>query len=587
MTKSRALILGLCLILLSLFSFPLYPLNAAGLSATQGTVGTAITVSGMTAGEYVIYWDNTGLQSGTVPSGGSVNFTVPESVGGSSHTVRVENPSGTVTYPSQAFTVLPSISISPETGPVGTTVTVTGKGFLASEASIKITYAAVDIKSGISAGTTGSWSSTFDVPASKSGANAVDASGATTTAASVGDKNFTVTPAISVTPTSCGVGCTITVKGSGFTASETGIKVMFGTAEMRTAIAADSAGSWTTTFDVPSTHSGAYIIDALGNTTLATAVADVSFSVVSGISIDKTSVYVGDIVAVTGTGFAANENNIFVTFSGVKQGDAVTADANGLWHSTFTVPETVNGSHVVDAYGGITTAGGITDKNLAVMCKVSLSPLAGNVGDTISVKGSGFSGSRTITVQFGTIQVISELSTGENGSFLTTFKVPRTAGGNIEVVVKDAANISSGAMFELDKIPPSVPRIKSPISNKTMGIIGDTRVDFFWNEVSDPSGVTYDIQVATDIDFNGIVMEKTELSAAEYRSFDDEKLPQGPYYWRVRAMDYASNVSAWSTPAQFKVGLVSLTTLLIIVAVLVVVILIAARASAVFKSKKN
>ncbi|HJX04160.1 MAG TPA: IPT/TIG domain-containing protein, partial [Dehalococcoidia bacterium] len=309
--------------------------------------------------------------------------------------------------------------------------------------------------------------------------------------------------------------------------------------------------------------------------------------VVSGISIDKTSVYVGDTVAVTGTGFAANENNIFVTLSGVKQGDAVTTDANGLWHSTFTVPETVNGSHVIDAYGGITTAASITDKNLTVMCKVSLSPLAGNVGDTVTVKGSGFSGSRTITVQFGTIQVISELSTGENGSFLTTFKVPKTTGGNIEVVVKDAANISSGAMFELDKTPPSVPRIKSPISNKAMGIIGDTRVDFFWNEVMDPSGVTYDMQVATDIDFNGVVMEQTELAAPEYRSFDDEKLPEGPYYWRVRAIDYASNASAWSTPAQFKVGLVSLTTLLIIVAVLVVVILISARASAVFKSKKD
>ncbi len=81
-----------------------------------------------------------------------------------------------------------------------------------------------------------------------------------------------------------------------------------------------------------------------------------------------------------------------------------------------------------------------------------------------------------------------------------------------------------------------------------------------WEIVTDPSGVTYSLQIATDADFSGgsIVLEKAGLSQSEYTITREERLESvskdSPYYWHVRAVDGASNEGPWSGKGTFYVG---------------------------------
>ena len=80
-----------------------------------------------------------------------------------------------------------------------------------------------------------------------------------------------------------------------------------------------------------------------------------------------------------------------------------------------------------------------------------------------------------------------------------------------------------------------------------------------WGGVTDDSGVTYTLQIATDDDFTTpVLLEKAGLTQSEYTLTEEEKLESvgedAPYYWRVRAVDGASNEGAWSATGAFHVG---------------------------------
>ncbi|GAI03108.1 unnamed protein product, partial [marine sediment metagenome] len=66
------------------------------------------------------------------------------------------------------------------------------------------------------------------------------------------------------------------------------------------------------------------------------------------------------------------------------------------------------------------------------------------------------------------------------------------------------------------------------------------------------------LQIASDADFTTIVLEKEGLSRSEYTVAEEEKLEstekEAPYYWRVKAVDGASNESEWTYPRLFYVG---------------------------------
>ena len=88
-----------------------------------------------------------------------------------------------------------------------------------------------------------------------------------------------------------------------------------------------------------------------------------------------------------------------------------------------------------------------------------------------------------------------------------------------------------------------MPSLVSPADSAIIDIITPT---LDWSDISDLSGVRYELVVDDSPDFSSPVLSKVGLTASAYQLTIWEALDDRTYYWRVRAMDGAGNVGAWS-----------------------------------------
>jgi uncharacterized membrane protein YuzA (DUF378 family) len=563
------------LLLVILSAIPFSSVHAAGLSINTGIVGTQVSITGLTDGSsFRILWDGAVIDSGTLSGVTYRNFNVPEAYGGS-HTLVVESPVGTpVALPYSTFTVLPSISIDPLNGVVGQTITVTGHGFAASEANIAITVDSNVVQSGITASSVGYWSTTFSAPAGARGNRSIDAYGATTTATNVSNKDFYLYPSVKMDPSSGGVGTVVTITATGFAASESLIKVLYSTKEVRTGVTADSNGSWNTTFTIPSSTKGPHTINVSGSSTPQKDIADLIFTVAPSVNISPNTGLIDDTVKISGSGFYNNESSINVTFDGNIIQSSISADDSGAWNTNIKIPSASNGPHTIGANGRLTSASDVTTATFTIQTSLSLLPKNGNVGDEIKATGTGFSNSKDFTITFNNTAVANG-ATLDTGTFSTTFKALGGKGGAINVVATDSKGVTATAVFNMETTPPDMPATSSPKDGATVGFMGETKVVFKWGAVSDPSGISYDIEVSDDSGFGRKLISRTKLTSTSYTTSEAEALNNGEYYWHVRAVDGAGNKSDWSTTSTVKVGFITMGTIIwLVVGVLALLILI-------------
>jgi len=564
--KIKVSALALCLTLLLVLCF-VPPVRAAGMSTSAGVVGTTVTISALDSGSYSIRWDGVEIKQGTLPGGGSVTFNVPDTPGGD-HTVAIENPIGTQVLSAQ-FSVLPSISVEPNSGVVGDSVTVSGKGFAASESSIKVTYDGTDMKTGITASDKGSWSATFSLPNSVEGSHTIDASGSTTQAGDVPDVTLTVSPKITISPVSGGVGTSVAVTGNGFGKDEGGIRVIYDGKDAKTGITADSKGSWNTTLAIPSSVKGTHTIDASGASTEAGDVPDLTFFVASAMKIKPESGYVGDSVTIEGCGFGSSESGITVTIDGSVAKSDITANSEGCWTTSLVIPASAGGSRFVDAYSGSTTATDVTDAKLNILSKMVMEPTEGYVGCDITVNGTGFGADKELTIKYDNVAVAANVVSDAKGNFQASFEAPKSPGGKHNIVATDAGGASASGVFTMETTAPSLPQIITPKDGSRVGFFDSAAPTFKWADASDPSGVYYSLQVSDESEFATTVLSKEDLVEAKYAVTEDEALARGKYYWRIKAVDGAGNDSGWTTPTLVKIGIMPLWAFIIIAVVVI------------------
>jgi hypothetical protein len=483
----------------------------------------------------------------------------------------VESPSGTQAF-SGNYIVVPNLTIDPNSGEANTEITVAGYGFGTSEDDIAVTYDGTVIKSGISADENGSWGTSFNAPLSARGARAIDASGDTTKASDVADKNFTISPVVVMDPTSGGVGTQVTIKATGFGSAEGGIKVLFSDKEVRSNMTAEVNGSWSTSFTVPPSTRGGHVVKIQGNTTAASDLTDMVYTVGPGITIDPTSGAVEDNLKVSGSGFANNETAIEVTFDGKTIERNLLADDNGSWSVQTKVPACGSGPHNVAAYGRITPATEITPVVFTTQAVLTIVPKTGNVKDELRVTGSGFNAGKDYSIMWDGASVASG-SVNESGSFQSIFKAPGGKSGSLTITATDTKGSTASTTFIMESNAPDTPQVSSPKDGATVGFIGDTKVAFKWSEETDPSGVTYDLEVSEGSNFAKNIVSHTKLTDAKYTLTEAEALPNGEYYWRVRAVDGAGNASDWTSTNLVKVGFMTTNTL-VFIAIGIVVLLI-------------
>lgn len=118
------------------------------------------------------------------------------------------------------FEVLPGISLDPESGGFGETITVTGSGFEDDEKDIEILFDGDVVKDNIEADDDGIWEATFEVPEAAKGTYDVTAEGRKTDKEDIEEVEFEVVPGLVLSPTEGHVGTTLTISGGGFLANK-------------------------------------------------------------------------------------------------------------------------------------------------------------------------------------------------------------------------------------------------------------------------------------------------------------------------------------------------------------------------------
>jgi hypothetical protein len=111
----------------------------------------------------------------------------------------------------------------------------------------------------------------------------------------------------------------------------------------------------------------------------------------------------------------------------------------------------------------------------------------------------------------------------------------------------NASAWTTGRSFTIDTTPPGVPLLQSPVNGAATS---DNTPSLDWSDVTDASGVSYSLQVASDSGFNSLVVDAGGLSSSAYTT---AALADGTYYWRVRGVDGAGNSSAWTSAWHFTV----------------------------------
>jgi hypothetical protein len=276
--------------------------------------------------------------------------------------------------------------------------------------------------------------------------------------------NFTVEPFVESDPEEGPVGTQVSFTATGFAASQD-IQVSFLGAA--TTGKADTAGSWTLNYTIPATPASGYTFDVeyKEGTTWYKLLPGKNFEVTPEITAPGSG-RVGQTIQVSGTGFGSEETNIKVIFrrqgttADVVAKDGITADDNGSWEADVVVPSVQGGSYVIDASGPMTKAGDVPEVSFSLGGGVVVEPTSAQVGDEITVTGTGFaSGETGIRVTFDG-QVQATVTARLNGSWESSFDLPLSTYGSHTIsasgdVTKDAATATLSTEPKIEAISPN------------------------------------------------------------------------------------------------------------------------------------
>ena len=446
--------------------------------------------------------------------------------------------------PATPVLAAPQVSISPTSGTRGTEVTVSGTNFASYIGdAMHIHFGGVEIAtSPVTIPEDGILTATFPVPCETAPGthyvSVIEERGIELARSNP----FTVAPAnVAIDPEAGTVGTQVTIHGEGFCTND---KVAFycynGERVKIGEVTASPTGEFAYSFTVSNSSGGSHQVavqDAHGNE------AETSFRVIPAIALEPASASVGSELVVSGTGFGSN-SSATVYLGGVEAATERT-DESGSFRAIFEVPELssrISNLEVRDE------SGNTAQTQFATAPSISLSKTTGYIGEKVTIKGTGFPAGLSIIISYDDFTV-AEGVTLENGTFSLSFNVPTSMHGNHEITASDGTNPMT-TLFAVESVAPPTPKLillENPDKVKP-------GAHFKWEDVSDPSSVTYIFQVATDAAFSSVIFKKTELALPEYVVTKEDELLSSeeiPYYWRVKAVDGASNESEWSTAQSF------------------------------------
>jgi IPT/TIG domain-containing protein/List-Bact-rpt repeat protein len=419
----------------------------ASFSPTSGPVGTSVTINGSNFTGATAVAFNGVSATFSVTSDSAIQTAVP--AGATSGPVSVTTPGGTATS-SSSFTVLspPAIaSFAPTSGPVGTSVTISGTKFTGASA---VAFNGVGATFTVSSDT----SIQATVPAgATTGTLTVTTPGGTATSGN----SFTVVspPAIaSFAPTSGPVGTTVTISGTKFTGASAvafnGVGATFTLSSDTSIQATVPAGATTGPLSV--------------TTPGGTATSGSSFTVVSPpaiASFSPTSGPVGTAVTISGTSFTGATA---VAFNGVGATFTVTSDA--AIQAIVPVGARTGPVSVTTPGGTATSAGNF------VVTAILTAAKAGTGNGSLTSSSSPASATQincgaTCSASYGVGTVVTLTATAAAGSVQTGWTGCDTASGATCTVTMNAARTVT-ATFAVQTFTLSVRKSSLLLGNGTV-----------------------------------------------------------------------------------------------------------------------
>jgi len=395
---------------------------------SSGPPGTTVSLNGSGFGASAtvsITFDGKTVRSISVDSQGSISTSIQVPVApGGPRSVGVSDPSRGTTQ--STFTVTPMLSLDRLNVSPGSSVTATGVGFAANETAITVTIDQTWVKTGISADTSGSWTTSLTVPSLPAGSHAARASGSLTSISRVPAVTLTLGAGLSLEPSSGSPGTALEVSGSGFGPRES-ITVTVGNGLTEIGVSANSQGAWTANITIPPAPGGRLTIRASG---ARSAPQETDFTVIPTVSLSQPTGYPGSSVTIEGHGFRSNQDGISIRF-GADIVASPLANAQGSWTSTLTIPPSPAGAQSIIVSGGNPQL----QVPFTVTPAISMAGTGGEPGAPITVMGSGFGANeKGITVTLDQTPVAAGISANAEGSWSVSFPLPSLPTGSYAVL---------------------------------------------------------------------------------------------------------------------------------------------------------
>ncbi len=444
----------------------------------------------------------------------------------------------------------PVVTLTPTTGVPGTTVTVSGTVFDSYKGdNVYIFFDDMEIdNSPIEIPDTGTFTTHFIVPTgSEPGRHWVRVRSEAGSTSFLAENFFIIEEAeIELDVLDGPVGTEVTISGSGFHAGRTVTIYYYNIIREKLGTeVASPAGEFSYHFTIPTSTAGKHRIaaeNAEGDS------AETEFEVIPEIMLNLASGSPGDLLTVSGTGFGYR-SQVNIHF-GIYTVATLSTDEYGNFDVEFNIPQVNSAIYDVKALDEL---GNLDKTQFTTTAGASLNQSTGSVGSTLTVRGTGFEAGQTVTVEYDNLS-IATATADNNGAFTATFDVPLSTGGDHIITISDGTSTRMFA-FAVESEAPPVPDLLLPSDSSETS----SQAYLDWRDVTDPSlPVAYNLQVASDRNFSTLVLEKEGLTDSEYSLTEAERLAatakQALYFWRVKAIDSASNESEWSAPWSFYIS---------------------------------
>ena len=465
------------------------------LNPTSGPVGTAVTITGTnfggTQGSSAVTFNGTAVTTYASWSNTSIVVNVPAGATTGNVVVTV----GTQTSNGVPFTVGPTISsVNPNSGAVGTQVTITGMNFGATQGTSTVKF------NGTAVTTYTSWSSTsivVNVPTGATTGNVVVTVG-TLSSPGVMFTISTAGPTITmVSPNSGAPGTNVTITGTNFGATQGTSTVTFGGTVATTT-------NWSATsiaVTVPVSATTGVVVVTVGGLESNGVAFTVPAPTITNIT--PTSGLAGAAVTITGMNFGTTQGASTVKFNGTTA--AVTS-----WSNTsiaVTVPSGAATGNVVVTVGTQASNGVSFTVTTPAPTITTLNPTSGAVGSSVVIIGTNFGATQgTGTVKFnGT----AATATAWSATSITATVPTGASTGNVVVTVNGQA--SNGVAFTVSTPAPMITSL-SPTSGVAGAAVTITGTNF--GATQGTSTVKFDGTTATVTSWSNTSIAVTVPSGA-------------------------------------------------------------------------